>query len=105
MNYGTNIVVTPLLVLLLLLLLLLLLSVSDKTFVKVVVCFFLSLILIGLSDPFVKVVVGKSKKKTKVVRKSLNPTYREHFELYVFLAVVVVAVRMAQVDLLICFLL
>mmetsp|Transcript_22265 Transcript_22265/g.87719 ORF Transcript_22265/g.87719 Transcript_22265/m.87719 type:complete len:801 (-) Transcript_22265:1181-3583(-) len=33
----------------------------------------------GLSDPFVTLRVGKAKKKTKVVRKNLNPFFNEEF--------------------------
>lgn len=33
----------------------------------------------GLSDPFVTLRVGKTKKKTKVVRKNLNPFFNEEF--------------------------
>ena len=36
----------------------------------------------GLSDPFVTLRVGKTKKKTKVVRKNLNPFFNEEFVLY-----------------------
>lgn len=33
----------------------------------------------GLSDPYVKVYFGKHKKKTKIVKKSLNPFFNEEF--------------------------
>ncbi len=35
----------------------------------------------GLSDPYIVIQVGSVKKKTKIVKKSLNPTYGEVFEL------------------------
>jgi len=34
----------------------------------------------GLSDPYVKLIVGDTKKKTKVVDATLNPTWSETFE-------------------------
>src|SRR3990167_5099285 len=37
----------------------------------------------GLSDPYVILTAGKTKYKTKVVKKDLNPTFNQTFVLYV----------------------
>jgi len=37
----------------------------------------------GFSDPFVRLIIGSQKKKTKVVKKNLNPYFNESFSLYV----------------------
>ena len=38
----------------------------------------------GLSDPYVVLKVGRTQCRTKVVRKSLNPTFNESFVLFAF---------------------
>lgn len=35
----------------------------------------------GFSDPYVRVIFGKQKKKTKTVKKNLNPFFNEEFVL------------------------
>jgi Ca2+-dependent lipid-binding protein len=37
----------------------------------------------GFSDPYVKVALGKNKKKTKTIKKNLNPFFNEELVMYV----------------------
>lgn len=35
----------------------------------------------GLSDPYAVLQLGKSRKKTKIIKKTLNPSWNESFDL------------------------